>query len=96
VWVRFAPDGKSVALVSPCRLDGTPPFRCEDPDLAARWRQYQLPLEGGPLKLVRADLPPGAVLHPAGNKYAWVAGGSACVGEPADQAARCWPLPASH
>lgn len=90
VRVRFLPDGSAVTLISPCVLDaGRPP--CAEPDRAEHWRQYQLPLDGGPLKLVRADLPPGAALHPARSDYAWVAGGAACVGQP--QAPRCWRLP---
>jgi hypothetical protein len=90
VRVAFAPDGTSVTLVSPCELQtGRPP--CAEPDQAAHWRQYQLPLDGRPPKLVRADLPPGAAFHPARKEYAWVAGGAACVGQPLSP--RCWPLP---
>jgi hypothetical protein len=90
VSARFTSDGASVALISPCALE-SPRIPCAEPDQAAHWRQYQLPLDGGPPKLVRADLPPGADLHPGRNEYAWTAGRDACVGHP--KASRCWRLP---
>jgi hypothetical protein len=92
VTAAFAADGHSVVLVTPCALE-SPRTLCADPDEAAHWRQYQLPLDGGSLKLVRADLPVGAALDPARNEYAWVAGGAACVGQPQAPRPRCWPLP---
>jgi hypothetical protein len=90
VRASFAADGNGVMLISPCALEGPRP-PCAEPDQAVHWRQYHLPLDGGPVRLVRADLPPGSDFHQARNEYAWVAGGTACVGQP--QKPRCWPLP---
>jgi hypothetical protein len=98
VSVRFARDGASLDLVSPCNLlpgaEGAPPASCDAPFARARWNLYTRTLPSGALRLRRADLPPGAALHPAGDRFAWPAGASVCIGEPGGtHTPTCFPLP---
>lgn len=105
-WIRFAPGGSRVDLVSPCRAcDGSqgaactspeqPALACFDPPDPERWNLYALSLTGkGRLELLRSDLPPGAALDPRHDRFAWVRGSSLCVGDPRDHAPRCFALPA--
>ena len=97
VNVRFAPDGSAVDLISPCELrptagGRTPP--CHDPDAQPTWRLYSHPIGPGSLTLRRADLPPGAVLHPHDEIFAWPRGASVCVGDPRKPPPACFQLPA--
>jgi hypothetical protein len=97
VSVRFAPDGSAVDLISPCELrpaagGRTPP--CDDFHAQASWRLYSRPIGPGALTLRRADLPPGAVMHPKEEIFAWPRGASVCVGDPRKAPPACFPLPA--
>lgn len=98
VTVRFASNGKAVDLVTPCDLQVTENARtvsCDDPFARATWNLFRRDLPAGPLRLRRADLPPGAVLHPTGDRFAWPQGASICTGDPAAgaQPPACFPLP---
>jgi hypothetical protein len=94
--VRFAPDGSAVDLISPCELrpaaGGRAPA-CDDVEAQPRWRLYSRPVGPGALSLRRADLPPGAVMHPKEEIFAWPRGASVCVGDPGSRSPACFPLP---
>ena len=98
VTVRFAGNGKGVDLVTPCDLRVTENARtvpCDDPFARATWNLFTRDLPAGPLRLRRADLPPGAILHPTADRFAWPQGASICTGDPAAgaQPPACFPLP---
>jgi hypothetical protein len=98
VVVRFAPDGSAIDLISPYELrpaagGRTPP--CDDIQPQGSWRLYSRPIGPGSLTLRRADLPPGAVLHPTEEIFAWPRGASVCVGDPRKPSPACFPLPAT-
>lgn len=92
VSARFRPDGAAVDLVSQCPLEKDPP-PCLDDGAPAKWRLYSWPLRGGPLKLERADLPPGAAMDPRKERFAWIRGKSICVGDYRRADAPCVALP---
>jgi hypothetical protein len=96
VSVRFAADGSRVDLISPCELregENHRPPPCDDADAQPAWRLYSRPVGPGPLELRRADLPPGAVLHPDGQRFAWPRDHAICVGDPGARSPACFPLP---
>lgn len=93
VRVRFAPDASHVDLISPCRLEGTRPPPCGDFDSEPAWKLYSLPAATGSLRLRRTDLPPGSVLDPTAERFAWPKDRAVCVGEPREPAPKCFPLP---
>ncbi len=94
VSVRFAPDGSRVDLVSPCApLVGDEVHESAECSAAPRWRLFSIPTRGGPMRLRRADLPPGAVLDPKHERFAWPRGDEICVGDPAEPRPRCVAVP---
>jgi len=93
IRARFAGDGTRLSLVSPCVLEGARPPPCEDFDRQPAWRLYERPIGAGPLRLVRADLPPGTALSPRDERFAWPRGDAICLGDPRDRAPACYPLP---
>ena len=96
VSVSFAADGSRVDLISPCELrdgENRRPPPCDDPYARRSWRLYSRPVGPGPLELKRGDLPPGAVLHPDGQRFAWPRDRAVCIGDPRAPTADCVPLP---
>jgi hypothetical protein len=57
------------------------------------WRLFSASTNGGHFQLLRSDLPPGAVMDPRRDRFAWPRGRSVCVGDPRDRKPRCFPLP---
>ena len=90
--IRAAPDGSGFDIVSVCRaLTSESPFEKEcDSTL---WALYFQPIGGGPLQSRRSDLPPGSVMDPKHERFAWPRGSEVCVGDPRDSKPRCFPLP---
>jgi len=96
VSVRFAADGARVELISPCELrdaENRRPPPCDAPFARPTWRLYSRPVGPGPIEQRRSDLPPGTVLHPDGQRFAWPADSAVCIGDPRAPAPDCVPLP---
>lgn len=88
-----ARDGGTIALVTACPL-AWPPHEACDVQSRAPWRLYALALraEAAP-RLVRDDLPPGAVPEPNGPRFAWPSGHDICIGVPGSAKPRCFAYP---
>ena len=91
-WV--APDGERLGFISPCDLRGPSAPPCEEPERLPT-KLYQVNPADGALRLLRDDLPPGSVRDPQRERFAWVADGALCIGDPGRREPRCAPLPAS-
>jgi hypothetical protein len=100
--VTVAGDGLRLWLVTPCLLatpteghpcmddaEGMPLYETDAP-----WRWFEWSAAAPRLRLLRADLPAGAVPHPGGGELAWATQEQLCIGDPAPSGdARCEPIP---
>ena len=94
VSVHFGLGDQHVYLVTPCRLTTRSTIQCVDEvDHARTWRLYSVTLSGGAIRLLRTDLPPGAVLHGLSKTFAWIRQEALCMGDPREHTPRCFPLP---
>jgi hypothetical protein len=93
VQVAFRRDGSKMTVLSPCRLHGSPRRTCTEPDLARSWNQYSWSARGGLPRLLRSDIPPGSVLHPYKDHFAWMQEETICVGDASGPKRKCVPLP---
>jgi hypothetical protein len=96
VYPSFAADGSKVLLSTPCRLvEGGACAPEADPE--APWRLYGWPLSGGPVALLRDDLPPWATPTSREDRLAWpTPAGRVCVAPmEALRAPECFRVPTS-
>jgi hypothetical protein len=77
---RFALHPVRLYLTTPCVLEREQPPPCEDVDRDAAWRLYAWEGPGSRPVLKRQDLPPGAMPHPSGDRWAWPEQRRLCVG----------------
>ena len=89
---QFAPDAVRLYLTTPCILERAQPPPCEDVDREGKWRLYAWEGPRSRLALKRQDLPPGAVPHPSGARWAWPEQRRVCVGDTSGKVA-CSSLP---
>lgn len=91
VTVRFAPNGSYVDVITACRIA---PIGAEGIDLpcdeAAPWMLFSASLRDGHFELRRSDLPPGTVMDPTQDRFAWPRGREVCIGDPRELNPRCF------
>lgn len=92
VRVQFATEGMRLYLATPCALERRESPPCERVETESSWRLYEWEGPGGGLALRRKDLPPNAVPHPSGTRWAWPDGQLVCIGDAASPA-RCFTPP---
>ena len=88
-WV--ASDAARLGVTSPCDLSGASAAVCEDPETLPT-KVYEWNPATGTLRVLRDDLPPGSVRDPRRDRFAWIANGSLCLGNPGGSDTRCTPL----
>jgi hypothetical protein len=84
---HFSENGSQIYIITSCRsLDTSPEGNLREPSEGCRdsipWRLFSVS-EKGPIVLRRSDLPPGSVLDPKHNRFAWPRENEICIGDPA-------------
>ncbi len=94
--VRFEPMASRVDVVTPCQVGSLGGAAAEENrcDESKPWGLFSAPTSGGSFKLQRSDLPPGTVMDPKHDRFAWPRGNEVCIGDPREPKPRCYALPA--